>query len=43
LTGTVPVPQLWTLGYQQSRLGYESEKEIRHLAEKIIKDLSIAV
>lgn len=35
LTGTVPVPQLWTLGYHQSRWGYESEKEIRHLAEKL--------
>lgn len=34
LTGTVQVPQLWTLGYHQSRWGYESEKEIRDLAER---------
>nr|WP_312288712.1 glycoside hydrolase family 31 protein [Clostridium chromiireducens] len=35
LTGTAQVPQLWTLGYHQSRWGYESEKEIRYLAKKI--------
>lgn len=34
LTGTVQVPQLWTLGYHQSRWGYESETEIRLLAKK---------
>lgn len=34
LTGTTHVPQLWTLGYQQSRWGYRSEQEIRHLAKK---------
>jgi alpha-glucosidase len=32
LTGTVPRPQLWTLGYQQSRWGYETEKQVRELA-----------
>lgn len=33
LTGTTMRPQLWTLGYQQSRFGYETEKEIREVAE----------
>ncbi|MBQ0001090.1 MAG: glycoside hydrolase family 31 protein, partial [Clostridiales bacterium] len=35
LTGTVPVPQKWTLGYQQSRWGYITEEEIRALADKM--------
>lgn len=35
LTGTVPLPQLWTLGYQQSRWGYETEGDIRNLAKKM--------
>ena len=29
LTGTVPVPQKWTLGYHQCRWSYMSEEEIR--------------
>lgn len=33
LTGTAPLPQLFTLGYQQSRWGYESEEEVRNVAE----------
>lgn len=33
LTGTTPLPQLWTLGYHQSRWGYRSEADIRHVAE----------
>lgn len=32
LTGRVPRPQLWTLGYQQSRWGYETEAQVRELA-----------
>lgn len=32
LTGTTPLPQLWTLGYQQSRWGYLSAEEIRDVA-----------
>ena len=35
LTGTVPVPQLWTLGYHQSRWGYEWESEVRDIAKKL--------
>jgi alpha-glucosidase len=35
LTGTVPRPQLWTLGYQQSRWGYETEEYVRELAAKM--------
>lgn len=34
LTGTAPLPQLWTLGYQQSRWGYESAKEVLDIAKK---------
>lgn len=32
LTGTAPLPQLWTLGYQQSRWSYMSEGEVMELA-----------
>lgn len=34
LTGTTPLPQLWTLGYHQSRWGYESAEDIRKVADK---------
>lgn len=34
LTGTTPLPQLWTLGYQQSRWGYENAGQIREVACK---------
>jgi alpha-glucosidase len=34
LTGTTPLPQLWTLGYQQCRWGYENEHDIREVALK---------
>ena len=34
LTGTTPVPQLWTLGYHQSRWGYDSADSIREVAKK---------
>ncbi len=34
LTGTTPLPQLWTLGHHQSRWGYKSEKEVRQIAKK---------
>jgi alpha-glucosidase len=34
LTGTTPLPQLWTLGYQQCRWGYENEHDIREVANK---------
>lgn len=32
LTGRSPMQQLWTLGYHQSRWGYESEEKIREIA-----------
>jgi alpha-glucosidase len=34
LTGTTPLPQLWTLGYQQCRWGYECAEDIREVAHK---------
>lgn len=34
LTGTTPLPQLFTLGYHQSRWGYESAEDIREVAKK---------
>ncbi len=33
LTGRSPLPQLWTLGYQQSRWGYENENDVYKLVE----------
>ena len=35
LTGRTPLPQLWTLGYQQSRWGYESASDIREVARQL--------
>lgn len=37
LTGRTPLPQLWTLGYHQSRWGYTSAKDIMEIAEKYRK------
>jgi alpha-glucosidase len=34
LTGRTPLPQRWTLGYQQSRWGYENAGDIREVAER---------
>lgn len=34
LTGTTPLPQLWTLGYHQSRWGYDTAECIRQVAAK---------
>ena len=34
LTGRTPLPQLYTLGYHQSRWGYETSAEIRAIADK---------
>lgn len=34
LTGTTPLPQLWTLGYHQSRWGYDSADCMRNIAKK---------
>ncbi len=40
LTGRMPLPQKWTLGYHQSRWGYDSEKVFRGVASKL-KDCRI--
>jgi alpha-glucosidase len=38
LTGFAPLPPAWSLGYQQSRWGYESEADIRQVAERAKKE-----
>jgi alpha-glucosidase len=38
LTGPPPLPPLWTLGYQQSRYSYQTEAELREVAEKLRAD-----
>ena len=35
LTGRMPLPQKWVLGYHQSRWGYDSEETFRELASKL--------
>ena len=35
LTGRTPLPQKWTLGYHQSRWGYDSEETFRDIAGKL--------
>ncbi len=35
MTGTVPLPQMWALGYQQSRWGYENSADILEVAKKM--------
>ncbi|OIL25916.1 alpha-glucosidase, partial [Oenococcus oeni] len=37
LTGTTPLPQLWTLGYQQSRWSYAPEKRLQEIANNFRK------
>lgn len=37
LTGRSPLPQMWTLGYQQSRWSYASEQEVLELAKNFRK------
>lgn len=34
LTGTTPLPQLWTLGYHQSRMGYANADDVREVTAK---------
>ncbi|MGC1907028.1 MAG: TIM-barrel domain-containing protein [Candidatus Acidiferrum sp.] len=38
LTGTAPLPPLWSLGYQQSRYSYEREARVREIAARLRKD-----
>lgn len=33
VTGTMPLPQLWTLGYQQCRWSYDTEERLMEVAE----------
>ena len=35
LTGPPPLPPLWALGYQQSRYSYETEAQLREVAERL--------
>lgn len=35
LTGRAPLPQLWTLGYHQSRWSYKNEAELREVARSM--------
>ena len=37
LTGTTPLPQLWTLGYHQSRWSYETREEVLSVAGNLRK------
>ena len=38
LTGTPPLPPLWTFGYQQSRFSYETEGRVREIAARLRQD-----
>jgi len=38
LTGTTPLPQMWTLGYQQSRWGYECADDINYVVDNYRKE-----
>ena len=35
LTGTTPMPPMWSLGYQQSRYSYYPEAEVRRIADRL--------
>ncbi|MGA7858340.1 MAG: TIM-barrel domain-containing protein, partial [Terracidiphilus sp.] len=35
LTGTTPIPPIWSLGYQQSRYSYYPETEVRRIGAKL--------
>ena len=37
LTGTCPLPQKWTLGYQQSRWGYTTLEDVEEVAQNMRK------
>jgi alpha-glucosidase len=38
LTGLAPLPPLWSLGFQQSRFSYETEKRLREIATRLRAD-----
>ncbi|MCT8137875.1 DUF4968 domain-containing protein [Anaerobacillus sp. CMMVII] len=37
LTGTMPIPPKWALGYHQSRYSYETEEEVRTLVNNFLE------
>lgn len=37
LTGRMPIPPKWAIGYHQSRYSYETEQEVRELAKTFIE------
>lgn len=44
LTGRMPIPPKWSLGYHQSRYSYGSEAEVRALAENFVeRDIPVDV
>ncbi|MFD1849072.1 glycoside hydrolase family 31 protein [Oceanobacillus bengalensis] len=44
LTGRIPLPPKWAIGYHQSRYSYETEAEVRELAKNFIeRDIPIDV
>ncbi|MFD2044899.1 glycoside hydrolase family 31 protein [Ornithinibacillus salinisoli] len=44
ITGRIPLPPKWSLGYHQSRYSYETEQEVRDLAKTFIeKDIPLDV
>ncbi|MUK89005.1 DUF4968 domain-containing protein [Ornithinibacillus sp. L9] len=44
LTGRIPLPPKWSLGYHQSRYSYETEQEVRDLAKNFVeKDIPVDV
>ncbi len=38
LTGTTPLPPLWSLGYQQSRYSYYPQQRVMEIADRLRKD-----
>ncbi len=38
LTGTTPLPPLWSFGFQQSRYSYETEQRVREVADHLRAD-----
>lgn len=37
LTGTTPLPQRWSLGYHQSRFGYETMQDVEEVTDNFIR------
>ncbi|MEC5422948.1 glycoside hydrolase family 31 protein [Virgibacillus sp. C22-A2] len=44
LTGRMPIPPKWAIGYHQSRYSYETEAEVRELAQNFVdRDIPVDV